>query len=77
MMIEHYNHEVKISSWKLKMTEGAPLLVPILNSDGWCIEVPITDIPNPDDVLDILQGEIAPLGLWLDFAVKQSSYYLI
>ncbi len=47
------------------------LIIPIKNSKE-VVEVPLAELPtDPSDVVDILKAEIAPLDLWLNFAVNK------
>lgn len=44
------------------------IVIPVANSDLG-VAVPLDALPDDEaDVLQILQAEQAPLGLWLDFA---------
>jgi len=48
------------------------ILIPIRNSDQ-VVEVKIAELPeDPTDIIDILKAELAPLDLWLQFAI---TYY--
>jgi hypothetical protein len=45
------------------------LLIPIRNSEE-SVEVRLEELPeDPSDILDILKAEVAPLEVWLKFAV--------
>lgn len=45
------------------------LLIPIRNSEE-SVEVRLDELPeDPSDILDILKAEVAPLEVWLKFAV--------
>ena len=45
------------------------LLIPISRSEE-VVEVHLDELPNDaNDILDILKAELAPLELWLKFAV--------
>ena len=47
---------------------GISIYVPITGTDE-AVAVPVDHLPEDvDEVLGILQAELAPLGLWLDFA---------
>lgn len=47
---------------------GISIYVPITGTDE-AVAVPVDQLPEDvDEVLGILQAELAPLGLWLDFA---------
>ena len=47
---------------------GISIYVPITGTDE-AVAVSVDHLPeNVDEVLGILQAELAPLGLWLDFA---------
>jgi len=47
---------------------GISIYVPITGTDE-AVAVPVDELPeDADEVLGILQAELAPLGLWLDFA---------
>ena len=46
------------------------ILIPVQNSEE-VVEVPVDELPEDEnDVIDILQAEVAPLDLWLRFAVE-------
>lgn len=46
------------------------ILIPVQNSEE-VVEVPVDELPEDEnDVIDILQAELAPLELWLRFAVE-------
>lgn len=50
------------------------LYIPVRNSDEQ-VEVRGDELPeDPDDVLDILKAEVAPLDLWLNLSVCFSLY---
>jgi RNA polymerase-associated protein CTR9 len=47
---------------------GISIYVPITGTNE-AVAVPVDQLPEDvDEVLGILQAELAPLGLWLDFA---------
>lgn len=46
------------------------LLIPVKNSDQ-AVEVFADEIPDDvNDIIDILRAEVAPLDVWLQFAVR-------
>lgn len=46
------------------------LLIPVKNSDQ-AVEVFADEIPEDvNDIIDILRAEVAPLDVWLQFAVR-------
>lgn len=46
------------------------LLIPVKNSDQE-VEVFVDELPDDvNDVIDILRAEVAPLDVWLKFAVR-------
>ncbi|KAF2076983.1 hypothetical protein CYY_001692 [Polysphondylium violaceum] len=45
------------------------LYIPIKDYDQG-VRVPIDPLPNVDDILEILKGEVAPLDLWLKLAIE-------
>jgi len=48
----------------------ATIEIPVRGSENLVVGVPTNDLPDDaDDILDILKGELAPLQLWLKFAV--------
>lgn len=56
--------------------EGKPrsLLIPVKNSDQ-AVEVFADEIPEDvNDIIDILRAEVAPLDVWLQFAVRFGSH---
>ena len=44
------------------------LYIPVRNSDEM-VEVSVDDLPDEEDIIDILKAELAPLDIWLNFAV--------
>ncbi len=47
------------------------LLIPIRGSDE-VVEVKLAELPDdPEDIINILKAELAPLDLWLKFAVRK------
>ena len=52
-------------------TAGDSILIPIGKSAGEVVEVPISGLPEDvNQIIEILQAEIAPLDLWIRFAVE-------
>lgn len=50
------------------------LLIPVKNSDQ-AVEVFADEIPEDvNDIIDILRAEVAPLDVWLQFAVRLQSH---
>ena len=48
----------------------ATILIPVHNSEE-VVEVDVNELPEDEnEIIDILQGELAPLDLWLRFAVE-------
>ena len=46
------------------------ILIPVANSDE-VVEVQVSELPEDEgEVIDILQAELAPLDVWLRFAVE-------
>jgi hypothetical protein len=46
------------------------LLIPVKNSDQ-AVEVFVDELPDDaNDIIDILRAEVAPLDVWLQFAVR-------
>ena len=44
------------------------LYIPVASTDE-VVAVPLDDLPeDPEDLLDVLKAEEAPLSLWIDFA---------
>lgn len=57
------------------MSNRPSLLIPVRGSDE-NVEVFIDELPeDADDILAILQAEIAPLDIWLKFAVWNNINY--
>lgn len=59
--------------------EGKPrsLLIPVKNSDQ-AVEVFADEIPDDvNDIIDILRAEVAPLDVWLQFAVRLAYFFHI
>ena len=49
---------------------SSAILIPVQGSEE-VVEVQINELPDDaNDVIDILQAEVAPLDLWLRFAVE-------
>lgn len=47
------------------------LLIPVKNSDQE-VEVFVDELPDDvNDIIDILRAEVAPLDVWLKFAVRR------
>jgi RNA polymerase-associated protein CTR9 len=50
------------------MEEAGHLFIPVASTDE-VVAVPLEDLPeDPEDLLDVLKAEEAPLSLWIDFA---------
>ena len=46
------------------------LLIPVKNSEQ-AVEVFVDELPDDvNDIIDILRAEVAPLDVWLQFAVR-------
>lgn len=61
------NSKSKVPSFSIDGYDS--LLIPIRGSDE-SVEVKLDELPeDPSDILDILKAEVAPLELWLKFAV--------
>lgn len=50
------------------------ILIPVRESDQW-VEVFVDELPEDvNDIIDILRAELAPLSVWLRFAVRCSRF---
>lgn len=50
--------------------EGQSILIPVHGSDE-SVRVKVSELPkDANDIVDILKAELAPLDVWLQFAVK-------
>ncbi|GLD91645.1 hypothetical protein PINS_up000178 [Pythium insidiosum] len=53
----------------MEQDKPRPLLIPVKNSDQ-AVEVFSDELPDDvNDIIDILRAELAPLDVWLQFAV--------